>query len=451
MAVAAHRDRIPSIRSRLLRALTAWSLVWGALVGTAVWLAASHEVDELLDETLQASAALISRVAPLLPEPREASPDGSGTRLVPQPSPAENHYAWQLVSAEGTVLNRSHLAPERAWHASTVIGFSEHGGWRVLGVVLEQPAGATLYVAQSLHERQEALTEVTVSALLSALAVALLAHLWIRLRVERGLQPIQVLSQRIAALDWQHGAPPQSVGRADREELAPVVEAIDTLTSRLAARLSAEQAFVAHAAHALRTPLAGIDAQLAVLQKDATGPAAERLGRVRSGATRLQAVVAALISLFREASSLQRQRIALAAVVQRWTWPGLTLQADESALLDADPDLLTAALLNLLDNCTRHGASQVTVEVLSLTQLRVTDNGPGVDESRREQLQASLDNPTQAPVTGLGLLLADRVARAHGGRARILPCTTGFSVLLALAPAADETPLSTPHAQGHPA
>ncbi|MFY8087360.1 MAG: sensor histidine kinase, partial [Rubrivivax sp.] len=258
-------------------------------------------------------------------------------------------------------------------------------------------------------------------------------------------------SQRIAALDWQHGAPPQSVGQADREELAPVVEAIDTLTSRLAARLSAEQAFVAHAAHALRTPLAGIDAQLAVLQREAIGPAAERLGRVRSGATHLQAVVAALIGLFREASSLQRQRIPLAAVLQRWTWPSLALQADESALLDADPDLLTAALLNLLDNCTRHGASQVTVDVLSPTQLRLTDNGPGVDDMRRQQLQASLDNPAEAPVTGLGLLLADRVARAHGGRARLLPCATGFSVLLALAPDVHGSDRPPPPPEGHPA
>ncbi|MFN9504880.1 MAG: sensor histidine kinase [Rubrivivax sp.] len=451
MVATPPRDRIPSIRSRLLRALTPWTLVWGALVGTAVWLAASHEVDELLDETLQASASLLSRVAPLLPEPRVTSPDGTDSRLAPTPSPAENHFAWQLVSADGEVLNRSRLAPVKAWHASAVTGFSEHSGWRVLGVVLDQPAGATLYVAQSLDERQEALTEVTVSALLSGLAVALLAHLWIRLRVERGLQPIQVLSQRIAALDWQHGAPPQSVGQADREELAPVVEAIDTLTSRLAARLSAEQAFVAHAAHALRTPLAGIDAQLAVLQREAIGPAAERLGRVRSGATHLQAVVAALIGLFREASSLQRQRIPLAAVLQRWTWPNLALQADESALLDADPDLLTAALLNLLDNCTRHGASQVTVDVLSPTQLRLTDNGPGVDDMRRQQLQASLDNPAEAPVTGLGLLLADRVARAHGGRARLLPCATGFSVLLALAPDVHGSDRPPPPPEGHPA
>jgi two-component system OmpR family sensor kinase len=188
-----------------------------------------------------------------------------------------------------------------------------------------------------------------------------------------------------------------------------------------------------------------------VLQREATGPVAERLGRVRTGTTRLQAVVAALISLFREASSLQRQRIPLAAVLQRWTWPGLTLQADESALLDADPDLLTAALLNLLDNCTRHGASQVTVDVLCPTQLRVTDNGPGVDEMRRQQLQASLDNPTDAPRTGLGLLLADRVARAHGGRARILPCSVGFSVLLELAPDVHGSDLPPLPAEGLPA
>lgn len=428
-------SRTPSIRSHLLRALTAWSLVWGLLVGAAVWLAASHEVDELLDETLESSAGLLLHLAPLLPAGEPPQRPVHAATTVGKSSSEGGHYAWQMVSRDGSVLNRSDLAPAQAWHASAVIGFSERSGWRVLGVALENPAGAMLYVAQTLGERDEALMEVAISALLAALAVALLAHLWIRLRVEQGLQPIQVLSQRIASLDWQHGAPPQSVGSADREELVPVVEAIDTLTARLAARLSAEQAFVAHAAHALRTPLAGMDAQLAVLQKETSGPAAERLGRVRSGATRLQAVVAALISLFREASSLQRQDVPLSSLVQRWAWPGLRLRLDEAAHVNADPDLLTAALLNLLDNCSRHGASEVMIEALAPRVLRVTDNGPGVDDARRLLLQAALDQPDDSAATGLGLLLADRVARAHGGRVRLLASTSGFVVQLELGPA----------------
>jgi signal transduction histidine kinase len=431
----------PSIWSRLARSLALWSLLWGLMVGVAVWLAAAHEVDELLDETLEASAVLLNGVLRVA-----APPDVAAATALS--SGGDSNYAWQLVSPQGAVLQRSHRAAERAWVPGGHQGFSEVDGWRVLGVPFDGSPGAVLYVGQRLVEREEALVEVTLSAMLAALAVALFGHFWLRVQVRRELAPIERLGGRITALDWHSGAPPVTLGAAEREELEPVVAAIDALTQRLVSRLSAEQTFVAHAAHALRTPLAGIDAQLAVLQQDLQGPAVARLVRVRGAAMRLHAVVAALTSLFKEDTAQARRAVRPAELLSRWAWPGLEVVVDPSLTVRADPDLLNAALLNLLDNGVKHGARRVQIDPLGANGLVLADDGPGIPDERRQALQVQLDaTPGDGPSVvapdamasglGLGLLLADRVARAHGGRLRLLPSARGCQVQLDLGPAVD--------------
>jgi nitrogen-specific signal transduction histidine kinase len=66
----------------------------------------------------------------------------------------------------------------------------------------------------------------------------------------------------------------------------------------------------------------------------------------------------------------------------------------------------------------------------------VDDDGPGVDEATRTALQTALDSERYDGRTGLGLMLADRVARAHGGRVVLPPVAAGFAVELQLGPAA---------------
>ena len=49
---------LPSITSRLGWALAAWSVAGGLAVMLAVWLTVSHEVNELLDDSLEAAATI---------------------------------------------------------------------------------------------------------------------------------------------------------------------------------------------------------------------------------------------------------------------------------------------------------------------------------------------------------------------------------------------------------
>jgi signal transduction histidine kinase len=435
MTSASPAPGLPSITGRVSRALLLWAVLWGAALALAVWLAVQHEVDELLDDTLQAAAE--EMFAPLLQAGLQASAAPATAAAASAPAlPASGRFVWQWVlhpagAAAGSalLLRASSAAPAAPLRDTASAGFSDVPGWRVYGVPLGQP-GQWLYAAQTRTERRETRVEVALAVTLATLPMAALALLWLRARVRHELRPLQALSARLAGHDpLAAGA---SLGPAQRQELQPVHDAVDTLGARLARRMAQERAFSAHAAHALRTPLAGIDAQLAVALREAPAELQPRLKRVRAAAGRLQRVVAALLTLFRSGVEIQRLPLPLAELLSRMPVEGLTVQVQATHEVRADSDLITAALLNLLDNAVRHGAHHVVISTPGPNRLRMDDDGPGASAQRRQALQHELDRQEPEGSVGLGLVLADLVARAHGGGLRLPDTERGFAVELLL-------------------
>jgi K+-sensing histidine kinase KdpD len=94
---------------------------------------------------------------------------------------------------------------------------------------------------------------------------------------------------------------------------------------------------------------------------------------------------------------------------------------------------LSAALINLFDNALRYGALRVIVDAPQPGVLRLRDDGPGVADARRRELQDALDRQQYESRMGLGLMLADLVARSHGGGLTLPPTDVGFEVALRMA------------------
>lgn len=422
--------KLPSIRARLANALLLWSLVGGAGVALAVGYAAQGEVGELLDETLQSSAATLGSAL------RIANLEGGPAPISSAPTADdENEFAWQVVATDGAVLLRSANAPAAALHKVATAGFSDTAEWRLFGSALGSE-GRMLYVAHSVSERAEARAEVALSAALAALSIGLLGHAWLRLRVRQELRPLEQLAVTLEHHDPLD--PAQALGAAERLELMPVHAAIDQLGQRLARRVAHERAFTSHAAHALRTPLAGMDAQLAVALRESTPALQLRLQRVRDASKRLQRVVQALLDLFRVGGEVRRSEVDLQALLAHLPIEGIEVALQGCIVLQADADLLAAALANLLDNAQRHGAKRVVVSQPAAGMLRLQDDGPGATPERLRELRRALAEQDYDGHTGLGLMLADLVARAHGGGLGLPEAAQGFVVELSLAaPAAD--------------
>ncbi len=427
---------LPSIRQRLSYALFGISIVWGLAVTGAVGLAVQHEVDELLDDTLQESAeilyGLLSFNAAQLPL--------TGGGAMPAPVHDE-HIVWQIVSASHQVQLRSHRAPDLVLVDQPAMGLSSNGeAWRVYGMPFDQ-SGRILYVAQRGQDRSKTSLEATAVGAGAALVVGLLCVIWMRFRVREELAPITAMSAAVTQFNpLNPSRPGQSAGldAATRSELLPMQDAINDLGARLARRMANERAFSSHAAHALRTPLAGMVAQLAVAQRKSPPEAQAHLLRTRQAAKRLQQVVTALLTLFRSGAEVKWLSVAVADLLTPLQFDKLTLTTHPSARIKGDPDLISAALMNLLENALRHGASQVTVNVIPGPNemggdvLVVQDDGSGIPEGMRQRLQQALDSQDYDEQMGLGLMLADLVARAHGGLLYLCPSATGCKLELRL-------------------
>jgi len=422
----------PSIRRRLSESVLMLTVVWALLTSLVVGLAVQHEVNELLDDTLQASADVL---AELIGERVVLGPSDTagvvGTPAAGKGELTDKHFAWQLVGPGGALLLRSPLAPAQAWVTQPVKGFAEATGqWRIYGRAVGE---RMLYVAQTQAEREEAWLEAgLVSAGVAALVGALCA-LWLRARVGRELRPLADLSAAIRHHDPL--SPGATLPHPAREELLPIRDAIEALGRRLARRVANERAFSAHAAHALRTPLAGMDAQLAVALRESPPALHPRLLRTRAAAGRLSRVVTALLTLFRSGVDLQWQTVDVAALLGRLPVEGLQWQVSGGPTVQADPDLLAAALINLLDNALRHGGHQVQIDIGPGANgegacISLRDDGPGITPVHFTALQDALQAQDYEGHMGLGLMLADMVARAHGGHVMLLPQASGFTVEL---------------------
>ncbi len=104
---------------------------------------------------------------------------------------------------------------------------------------------------------------------------------------------------------------------------------------------------------------------------------------------------------------------------------------DDEFLVDADPDLLRSAVENVVRNATRYTAPGTTVEAKLERQrnskggedlvVRVSDSGPGVPADALAKIFEPfyrLDDARnrQTGGAGLGLSIADRAIRLHGGQ-----------------------------------
>ena len=417
--------QVPSIRVRLSNALLLWAVLWGLCVALAVGVATQHEVDELLDESLQSTATLLASA--LAVAYQEAAPAMQASP--PLRASGERNFAWQLVDGSGAVLQRSENTPAKALQSVATAGFGSAPGWRVYGAAMGS-GGRMLYVAHSESERSEAGNVAALSGVLAALAIGLLSHWWLRARVRYELQPLERLTDKLRQHDPLDRA--QELGSAERAELAPVHAAIHDLGQRLARRMAHERAFSAHAAHALRTPLAGMDAQLAVALREANPALQARLQRVREASGRLQRVVQSLLDLFRAGADVRRTPVDLKALLAHLPVEGVEVTLQRNDTLAADADLLAAALSNLLDNAKRHGARHVVVSVPLPGVVRLADDGPGAPPERLDRLRAAIQSQDYGESVGLGLVLADVVARSHGGSLSLPDTQLGFVVDLSL-------------------
>lgn len=201
--------------------------------------------------------------------------------------------------------------------------------------------------------------------------------------------------------------------------------------------------FVANVSHELKTPITLIKGFVETLQQGAleNREEAERfLGIMAKQAERLNAIIEDLLSLSRLEQGSEKSEIVLEKIPVRQVLESAirdcelkasdkktTIQlncADELEAL-ANPDLLSQAVLNLVDNALKYSEPGSKIEVKAQASetevvIVVQDWGCGIDSSHLSRLFERFYRVDQARSrqlggTGLGLAIVKHIAQAHGG------------------------------------
>ncbi|MDN5767175.1 MAG: DUF4118 domain-containing protein [Humibacillus sp.] len=187
---------------------------------------------------------------------------------------------------------------------------------------------------------------------------------------------------------------------------------------------AARTTLLAAVSHDLRTPLSSIKAGVSMLRQTSVAlPEADRaelLESVEDSADRLDALIGNLLDLSRLETGMVKPHTheidlldAVHATVRTTSAPArvdVALDHDLPAVI-ADLGLLDRVVANVVENALRHSAGadvRITASrIIDTVQLRVSDQGPGVDDADKERIFAAFQRAGDAPQgDGLGLGLA---------------------------------------------
>ncbi|MCY1138541.1 ATP-binding protein [Actinoplanes sp. Pm04-4] len=230
-----------------------------------------------------------------------------------------------------------------------------------------------------------------------------------------------------------------------RDEIHRLAVTLNGMLHRLESARVRQRAFVADAAHELRSPLTNMRTELEVAQRlpDTDWPALSH--DLLTDVDRLSRLVDDLLLLARaddgggRAVAAPFRSVDLGALVGDVAdrYPTVTYVRPAAPMeVTGEPDALGRVVANLLDNAVRHAKSQVNVQVTANGTHRlitVTDDGPGIPAADRERVFdrfTRLDDARarDAGGSGLGLAIVRELTRRHGGTVSLADAAPGLRV-----------------------
>lgn len=287
-------------------------------------------------------------------------------------------------------------------------------------------------VGQTRRAR-EALAQDMVNRSLIAIGVlSLLSLALVAFGVHRAFRPLVKVERELSRREPSDLSPLDA--RVPRE-MDQMVAALNRFMGRLSSSNETLRAFMAEAAHQMRTPLAALRAQ-AQLALDDDDPEDMRrsLVAIERNATHMSRLLNQLLS---DASVIHRsnlQRFAPVDLVetvhqalhealpQAGPAPRVQLAVGVTAAsVNGDALLLREAIKNLIDNALKYGGPGDLQVALTADRkcfvLTIADHGPGIAPADAERVfeRFARGEGAAAGGAGLGLAIVKRVVDSHGG------------------------------------
>jgi len=407
--------RVHSLRRRLLWLVLAAIAFVSVLQASSAYRTALQQADAMFDYHLQEVARSVHAGVPF--------------------APGEDQYDFfvQIWGPDGAQIFRSRGA---ALPSQAVLGFSDttFQGVRYRVYSLLTPEH-TIQIAQDLDARQSRAQALALRAVLPIALLAPLLMMAVGWLISRSLAPVERMRKQVAGRAADDLSPLPDAGLP--LEVLPLVRELNLLFERVRRAFTAQQEFVADAAHELRSPLTALKLQAQALRRahdDASREAA--VGRLNDGIDRAIQLMGQLLVLAREdgeGGSPERTRevdlhdVARQAVADvlphaqaRRIDVGLA-SAEHPLWVRGQPEPLHILLRNLLDNAVKYtpDGGQVDISLATVEgapTLAVEDSGPGIAEAERERVfdRFYRTADARAPGSGLGLAIVKAIAGRHG-------------------------------------
>jgi signal transduction histidine kinase len=299
---------------------------------------------------------------------------------------------------------------------------------------------ARIAVAWNAAEISKAVREfaIDLTPLLALIGVLLTAAAWVQVTI--GLRPLSTVRTRLA--DIRSGKT-SSLGSSFPDEVRPLAQEIDGLIAARDAELARAKTRAGDLAHGIRTPLQVLQSEIEKLAKEGQTTLALNLSTVTRA---MQRTVERELARVRLASPHRNSEANVAAAIEqvirvvqrtphgeRLDWI-VDVPADLTAPID--PDDLSEAAGNLIENAARHARHAITISAQrsgASAILSISDDGPGIPEDRlAEALRRGGRLDERGSGAGLGLAIVTDIAESWGGTLALTNANPGLTATLSL-------------------
>lgn len=409
-----------SLQKRLIVYVSIFSVMLGCVLVFAAYRIALEEMNEILDAQMQ---SLAERIAANHPEPTQSQID------LNQRYSEEDLFVdiWSYDDAT-TQLHPQDVLLQPVEKPGFYNHQTEVGLWHTY--ILPQET-LQIQISQQNSVRQYLALELAANMFIPYalfLPFALLALGWL---IRHNFQPLNNFKSELARRKAQDLSPIHMLDYP--VELAPTIQEMNQLFTRISAAQQEQRQFVADAAHELRTPLTALNLQVQILLQQF--PHSDALNNLSQGVLRLQHLVNQLLSLAKQDASdsliesdqaLSLNQMTIACVEQLIQ---LALQKDIDLGVEQRQELnihgqssaLHSIIYNLIDNAIKYTPKQGVINVTIFQQeqhaiLQIEDSGAGIDPALFNQIRQRfyrIHNHAEIG-SGLGLSIVDKATQRLG-------------------------------------
>lgn len=456
-------SRIKSLlRTTAVRLSALYVILFGLVaVGLSIYMT-SLTVSMLTDQTEQTLNEEVINIErayqhgglPLLVRTIDRRSRQPGAFLYLIADPQGRFLAGNVASIEAGLLTNSGLL-----HNSVVYSrFGDSGEkieHRAIVTVIDLPNGMKLLVGRDIGEPEKFITIIRKALMIAFAAMAagaLLIWFFVGRRALRRIDQVTAASQRLMAGDLTGRLPVSGAGdEFDRlsANLNVMLERIEELNNGL-------RQVSDNIAHDLKTPLTRLRnrADEALLRRSKTADYRQTLEAIIAESDQLIRTFNAILMISRIEASTSVEHLEkldarpIVEDVGELYGPvaeeaGVKFEMGKTFDVDLflNRELLAQALINLIDNAIKYGATSRTEPKISLSMedngdhvaVVVSDNGPGIAATDRERVTkrfVRLEDSRTKPGFGIGLSLAKAVMKLHGGELILEDANPGLKAIL---------------------